>query len=277
MRFDSLGTSELETLMDQCLELGLTDYDHADIYGHYTVEEHFGQVLKRRPDLRQKLEITTKCGIKLTSSNRPNHLIKSYDTTVKHIQWSVENSLRELGIERIKLLLIHRPDHLIDPHEIAAVVEVLKQEGKIEHFGVSNFTTSQFALLHGFTPLVTNQIEHSLISLDALDNGTLDQCLHLGVQPMAWSPLGRGEILGEGGAPRIDRIKRVAQEIADSNSTSLDQILLAWVMKHPSGIVPIVGSTKFGRIKSAYDAVKVKMTHEEWYMLLEASRGHQVA
>ena len=210
------------------------------------------------------------------SPNRPHHLIKSYNSSKDHIIWSAENSLKELGIACIDLMLIHRPDFLMDPHEIAEAFSSLKSSGKVKHFGVSNFTPSQFAMLHSFTPLVTNQVEISILHRDCFIDGTLDQCLQLGIVPTAWSPFGGGQIFGESDDPQIVRIKEVAQQLADQHNASIDQILLAWIIKHPSGIVPVMGSSKISRIKTALEATQINLSREEWYKLWQAATGAEV-
>ncbi|MEL6251137.1 MAG: aldo/keto reductase [Bacteroidota bacterium] len=272
----NMSTDELEKYIDQCLELGLKDFDHADIYGHYTEETRFGKVIKRRPDLKIKIRLTTKCGIKMLSDNRPSHKIKSYDSGKEHIIASAENSLKELGVDCLDLYLIHRPDYLMDPEEIAEAVESLKKAGKIKHFGVSNFSPSQFDLLNSYTPLATNQIEVSLLHLNSLDDGSLDQCIKHKISPTAWSPFGGGSIFSDKEDPRIKRIRKTAAELGEKYGASIDQILLTWVFRHPSGIVPIVGSSKIERIKRAAEAAQIKLSREDWYELLEASRGEEV-
>ena len=271
-----MSTDQLEKYIDQCLELGLQDFDHADIYGHYTEEGRFGQVIRRRPDLKSKIRLTTKCGIKMLSDNRPSHKIKSYDSGKTHIIASAENSLKELGVDCMDLYLIHRPDYLMDPAELAEAVENLKKAGKIKHFGVSNFTPSQFDLLNSYTPLATNQIELSLLHLNALDDGILDQCKKHNISPTAWSPFGGGSIFSDKEDSRVQRIRKTASELGETHGASIDQILLAWLFRHPSGIVPIVGSSKIERIKSAAEAAQIQLSREEWYELLEASRGEEV-
>ena len=272
-----MTTSELERFIDECVELGITDFDHADIYGHYTSETEFGEVLKRRVDLRSKVQITTKCGIKLTCENRPNHKIKSYDSSAKHILWSAENSLKELGVDSLDLMLLHRPDYLMNPHEIAEAFEKLKKEGKVKFFGVSNFTPSQFEMLNSFTPLVNNQVEISLLQKKAFQDGTLEQCLKLGVQPTAWSPFGGGELFTNTEDPKIEDIQETVRELADKHSATPDQILLAFLRKHPAGITPVLGTSKIERVKSALEGLKINLTHEEWYELWEAAIGEEVA
>lgn len=273
----NLSTQEVEKFIDACVDMELTDFDHADIYGHYTEEGRFGQVIRRRPDLKTKIQITTKCGIRLITPNRPQHQIKSYDTSREHIIWSAENSLQELGVDVLDVLLIHRPDYLMNPHEIAEAVEQLKSAGKIKTFGVSNFTPSQFDLLNSFTPLITNQVEISLLQRNAFEDGTLDQCLRLGIAPTAWSPFGGGAIFGDSDRPELVRIKPVLAQLCEKYKGTSDQILLAWLRKHPAGIIPVLGSTKIKRIATAKAALDISLSHEDWYKLWEAALGHRVA
>jgi len=265
----NMNTNDLEKFIDQCIDIGLTDFDHADIYGHYTEEGRFGQVIKRRPDLKSKIQITTKCGIRLVTPNRPKYKIASYDSTKSHIIASAEQSLKELGVDHLDMLLIHRPDYLMNPAEIAEAVEQLKQQGKIKYFGVSNFTPSQFELLHSYTPLVNNQIEISLLHRQPLEDGTLDQCMRLGAIPTAWS-------VSKSDKPAVQRIKEVAKPLQEKYNIAFDQLLLAWLLKHPSGIIPVLGTTKFARIEKAKEALSIKLSHEDWYILLEAAVGEQV-
>ncbi len=273
----NLSTEELEKFIDACVDLGFTDFDHADIYGHYTEEGRFGRVIKRRPDLKSKIQITTKCCIKLVTPNRPEHSLKSYDSTKDHIIWSAENSIKELGVDQLDVLLIHRPDYLMNPHEIAEAFSLLKDSGKVKAFGVSNFTASQFELLHSFTPLITNQLEISLLHRNAFEDGTLDQCQRLGITPTAWSPFGGGVIFSEKSSPELQKIKKVAADIGQNLDASLDQILIAFLLKHPAGILPILGSTKIDRIRAMKNALNIELSHEDWYRLWEAAIGEEVA
>ncbi len=268
-----MSTQELETFIDQCLEMGLNDFDHADIYGHYSAETEFGEVLKRRKDLRSKLQITTKCGIKLVTERRPDHKIQSYNSTKKYILACAENSLKELKIEQIELLLLHRPDFLMNPYDVAVAFERLKIEGKVNAFGVSNYSPSQFELLNSFTPLINNQVEISLTHRKAFEDGTLDQCLQHKIIPTAWSPLGGGAIFSKSEDPTILRIQKTAGEIAEKHQSKIDQILLAWILKHPAKIIPVLGTTKIKRIQDALGALEINLTHEEWYELWVAAAG----
>ncbi|HLZ16018.1 MAG TPA: aldo/keto reductase, partial [Cyclobacteriaceae bacterium] len=187
-RWHTVSAETVERLALVALEEGITSFDHADIYGDHSNEETFGHALARNPSLRNKMELITKCDIKFPSGKRPATRVKHYDTSREHIIWSAENSLKNFHTDRLDLLLIHRPDPLLDPHEVAEAFEELKKEGKVLHFGVSNFTPSQFRMLqkHLPFPLVTNQIEISLSRLDPFFNGDLDLMLELGASAMAW-------------------------------------------------------------------------------------------
>lgn len=273
-----LNTSELETFVEQCLELGLNDFDHADIYGSYSTENDFGKLLKKRPDLRSKIKITSKATVRLVSDRRPEHRINFYDSSKTHILNSVDQSLKELSTDYIDLFLIHRPDYLMNPHEIAEAFDTLSSSGKVKHFGVSNYSTSQFDLLQTYSPvpIVTNQIEVSILHLNALSDGTLDQCQKHKAIPTAWSPFGGGAIFQDSEEERIVRIKKAVSILAEKYNAQVDQILLAWIMKHPSGIVPVLGTSKISRIEKALASTKIELTHQEWYELLEASTGERV-
>lgn len=280
MRLGSWGVNmsfkELEMFVDGCLELGISDFDHADIYGHYTEESNFGKLLNKRKDLKSRIEITTKCGIKIKADNRPDHTIKSYDASYDHIIKSAEQSLLNLDVDCIKLLLIHRPDYLLNPEEVAEAFDRLRQAGKVEFFGVSNFSTSQFDLLNSFIPLTNHQIEVSITHLDPFGNGQLDQCLKNGVVPTAWSPLGGGQLFGAPNDEKTQKIQSVIQRLGEKYDTQPDELLYAWLAKHPAGIVPVTGTSKISRIKNALKGVQLEISHEDWYRLTEASLGQEV-
>jgi predicted oxidoreductase len=280
MRFGAWGvkmsTNELERFIDECLELGLNDFDHADIYGGYTTESQFGEVIRRRPDLKQKIQVTTKCGIKMVCEERPNHKVASYDSGSAHILKSVDRSLSHLGIETIDLLLLHRPDYLMDPFEISDVFEELSDAGKVKHFGVSNFSTSQFDLINDQFPLVTNQIEASLLHLDAFSDGTIDQCFRLGIQPTIWSPFGGGRMFGQSDDERILRLQKKLEEFCEKYRATSDQIQIAWLLCHPSQMIPILGTSKIERVKAARAAREIQLSKEDWYDLLQVSMGESV-
>ena len=271
-----LSSQELERLVEYSLELGITTFDHADLYGRYTNEARLGAILKRNPSLRDRMEIITKFGIKLISPNRPEHKIKSYDTSRAHILTSVENSLSAMQVDHIDVLLIHRPSPLMNPDEIAEAFTLLKNQGKVLHFGVSNFTPSQFELLNSRIPLVTNQIQVSALYLNAFLDGSLEQCLRLGISPMAWSPLAGGVVFANGNNARVKRVRMIALQLAEKYGATLDQILLAWLLKHPAGIIPILGTTRTDRLESAAKAVHIDLSREEWFEVWQASRGEPV-
>jgi len=201
MRLSEWGLSrtELSRLINDLVEMGITTFDHADIYGDYTSEEIFGEALKQCSSIRNRIQLISKCGIKLVSVNRPSHTIKHYDTSRNHILRSVENSLRKLRTDRIDLLLIHRPDPLMNPGEIAEVFEELNRSGKVRFFGVSNFFPDQFEFLNSSMKhaLITNQVEFSVMKLNPLQDGTFDICQKNGISPMAWSPLCGGRLFYE--------------------------------------------------------------------------------
>lgn len=270
------NTQQYLSQIKKTLERGVYTFDHADIYGHYTTEEEFGAALKLDSSLRSKMQLITKCGICMLTPNRPLHQIKSYNTSKTHILASVEQSLVNLHSEYIDLLLIHRPDPLMNPHEIAEAFSILKQAGKVKHFGVSNFTASQFSMLHQLFPLEVNQIELSIIHTSPFYDGVTDQCIEKQITPQAWSPMGGGKIHLDAEDERSRRIISMANILGEKYNSSFDQILLAWLMKHPSGIVPVLGTTKIERIQAALNASSIEMTNEEWHMLLRASNGFDV-
>lgn len=272
-----LSATQYQQLIDTCLETGVTTFDHADIYGHYTTEEEFGKVLAVQPHLRQHMQIITKCGIKMVTPHRPDHLIKSYDTSKEHIIFSAENSLKNLNTDYIDILLIHRPDPLLHADEVAEAFTQLKQQGKVHHFGVSNFTVEQTALLLSRFPLCMNQVEISILHMDAFTNGVLDQCQQYGLLPAAWSPLGGGNLFSDSEDERNKRIIAVAEMLAQKYQHTPDQILLNWLMKHPSGIIPVTGTSKAERIRAAAQAASFTISREEWFLLWRASAGREVA
>lgn len=274
----NLSPAERLSWIESALEMGVTTFDHADIYGGYTCEALFGQALAQRPSLRNQMQLVTKCGIKLVSPNRPQHALKQYDTSAAHIINSVENSLRNLHTDVIDVLLIHRPDPLLDPDEVAQAFSQLKQAGKVRHVGVSNFTPSQFALLAGRVdgPLVTNQIELSVTHMDPIYDGTLDQCLQQRIAPMAWSPLGSGRFFHEL-SPRAERLRQVLDRVGkELGGAAPDQAVLAWLLALPSRVVPVLGTGKLDRLQKAVGATKLHLTRPQWFAIWEAATGHEV-
>jgi predicted oxidoreductase len=274
---ENLNTAQLEALITESIENGVTTFDHADIYGHYTEEAHFGAVLGGQPSLRQKMQLISKCGICLVTPNRPQHNIKTYNTSKEHIIASVENSLRNLQTDYLDALLIHRPDPLMQPAEVAEAFTMLKQSGKVLHFGVSNFTPSQVALLDAFFSVEINQIEASVLRLEPFSDGTLDQCMVKKIRPMAWSPLGGGVLVSDKAEKRVEGIRNKTAELAEKHNATADQILLAFLLKHPSQIDVVLGTTKIERVKAAVAAMSISLSKEDWFSLWAASVGREVA
>ena len=271
-----LSTPKYQELIEGCIENGVTAFDHADIYGDYSEEAAFGKVLGEQSSLRQNMQLISKCGIKMMADTRPHYKVKSYDSGKAHIIASVEHSLRSLQTDYIDVLLLHRPDMLMDADEIAEAFTILKIEGKVKAFGVSNFTPSQYELLFSRWPdLVTNQVELSLSHLDALTDGSLDQAQQHRATPMIWSPLGGGELISKDSP--ASTLSRKLTEVAERYSVGIDVIAYAWVLMHPTLPSVVTGSSKLKRIVRAKEALNVKLSKEEWYELLEASRGHEVA
>jgi predicted oxidoreductase len=262
--------------IEAALALGITSFDHADIYGGYAVEALFGEALAASPGLRERLQIVTKCGIKLTGPARPAHTMKSYDSSRAHIVASVDASLAALRTDRIDLLLLHRPDHLMDPDEVADTFAELQALGKVLAFGVSNHGPSQLAMLHRRFLLVTNQIEFSPLQMRALADGTLDQCMDLGLRPMIWSPLAGGALFG-GGSEQVQRVQAALAEIALERGVSPATVAYAWILRHPSRPMPIAGSRRIEGLREAVAALDIRLESQEWYRIWQASMGHEVA
>lgn len=267
--------------IEAALDAGYTLFDHADIYCAGRAEEMFGRVLAEMPGVREKIVIASKCGIRFAGEPLPDAPYR-YDFSCDYIVRQCEASLRRLGIERIDVFQLHRPDWLMDAHEVASAFEQLHRTGKARAFGVSNFAPSQVSLLQSAwpQPLLVNQIEISLCQLAPFTDGTLDQCQEKQIVPLAWSPLGGG-LLADGATDILQhqRSYRVAElidaldEIATAHGTTRDIIAFAWLLRHPSGIVPIVGSTRPERIRAAVKATQIQLTREQWYRLLTAARA----
>jgi predicted oxidoreductase len=272
---ENFTTKQYEQIIEACLSIDLNVFDHADIYGHYTTEADFGNVLKGKSSLRSKLSLITKCGINMLTPNRPHHSIKSYDTSSKHIIQSVEQSLQNFHTDYIDTLLIHRPDVLMDVEEIASTIHQLKQAGKVKSFGVSNFTTSQVALLNKHIKIEHHQVEISVTNLNAFDNGTLDQCQLENIEAQSWSPMGNGLFTEQN--ERNTCILHTAKDLSNQYNCSQNQILLAFLYTHPAGIVPVIGTTKFDRIKEAKNTMDIELKREDFYKLWSASTGNEVA
>ncbi|MEY2428928.1 MAG: hypothetical protein QOJ40_1813 [Verrucomicrobiota bacterium] len=262
-------------------EAGFTLFDNADIYGRGRAEEILGEALREVRGMREHVVIATKCGIRPAGdplSESPGR----YDFSAEHILRACDQSLKRLGIETIDVYMLHRPDWLADPMEIAQAFSKLKESGKVRYFGVSNFRPTLVTALQVACPmpLVVHQVEISLARLDAFSDGTLDQCLIEHITPMAWSPLGGG-VIGSGARRLLPHQKEYQPEkflpsldaIAQERATSRVAVALAWLLRHPSNIQPIVGTIDPERIREAAKAADLELTREEWYRLLIAARG----
>jgi predicted oxidoreductase len=270
-----LDAAALARWIAQAVELGISCFDHADIYGDYGVESLFGDALANAPGLRQRLQIISKCGIKLVSAKRPAHCINHYDSSRAHVLASVDASLRALRTDYIDLLLMHRPDWLMDADELAATFAHLKAAGKVLSFGVSNHTPTQLLMLHKRHPLVTNQIELSPLHMQALSDGSLDQCQDLGLRPMAWSPLARGRLFSADDA-QAHRVHGLLTELGVERGVSAATLAYAWVMRHPARPLPVTGTGRIDGLREAAAAADVQLSTEDWYRVWQASMGHAV-
>lgn len=273
-----LENPQVETLVNTALDLGITSFDHADIYGEYSNEKIFGEVLKKNPSLRDDMELITKCGIQLTSEKMPQNWVKHYDTSSNHIQQQVEKSLKNLNTDRIDLLLIHRPDPLLNPIEVAEAFSKLKELGKVLHFGVSNFSARQFDMLQAYLPfpLVTNQIELSLFHNEPLIDGAVDHLMQNKVKPMAWSPLGGGVHFGKESDLAAELTLGFEKISGKHSGATTAQLLLAWLLHLPAGVVPVIGTTKPARIAEAAEALSFKLDRQDWYEMWRLVRGRDI-
>ncbi|EMU9502979.1 aldo/keto reductase family oxidoreductase [Enterobacter asburiae] len=270
----NMSPLQLASFIEEHLDLGITTVDHADIYGGYQCEAAFGEALKLVPALRDRMEIVTKCGIATTA--KPEHALGHYITDSAHIIKSAEQSLVNLATDRIDLLLIHRPDPLMDADEVAEAFLNLHQSGKVRHFGVSNFTPAQFALLQSRLPftLATNQVEISPVHQPLLLDGTLDQLQQLRIRPMAWSCLGGGRPFNDDEfQPLRNELETIAREL---NAESIEQVVYAWILRLPSKPLPIIGSGKIERVRSAQAAEELQMTRQQWFRIRKAALGYDV-
>jgi len=263
-------------LVEGCLEMGVTTFDHADIYGDYGVETLFGEALRLQPSLRDKIEIVSKCGIKLLSKKHPQHAIQHYDTTAQHIVASAENSLKQLHTDHLDLLLIHRPDPLMDFDDVADAFTRLQREGKVKHVGVSNFTRHQFESLNRRVALATNQVELSPLCTAPIFDQTLDGLQDLRIAPMAWSPLGGGRLFDKTNE-RAGEVCAVVQEIAERMDKPFASVVFAWIMALPSRPLPLTGSGRIEAIRDAVIGATFQLERGDWFRILRAARGHEVA
>jgi predicted oxidoreductase len=273
--------------LESAVEAGYNFIDHADIYGDTMSEAIHGLALDRHPDWRDKLIVATKCGIRF--EDEPPGTPHRYDFSGDHIRWSIDESLKRLKLERIDLYQLHRPDWLADPAEIAAALVDIHKAGKVRYFGVSNFRPSLVDAVQRALPfpLVSNQVEIHMLRLACFEDGTLDQCLEKKLTPLAWSPLAGGRLAAafndktplpenESDAAAVARLRPLLADVAQAYGVTPLAIVLAWLMRHPSQIIPIYGSTRPEAITEAVKADTITLDRDNWYRILRAARGKKL-
>jgi predicted oxidoreductase len=276
MNWGKWGRNFNKTAIQQVIETFITEkittFDHADIYGDYTTEADFGNAWSAMNIDRNQVQFITKCGIKMVCEER-DYSVKHYDYTKEHIIWSVENSLKNLQTDYIDVLLLHRPSPLMETEVIAEAISELKNSGKIHTFGLSNFTPSQTDLIKKYSPIVCNQIQFSATHLEPMLNGELDYMMLHNIQPMAWKPL--GSVYKEDN-PQTKRLKELLEKLSIKYDLTDDLLLLAWVLKHPAHIRPVVGTTQIDRIKKLQQLNGFELELEDWFAIWTESIGTKI-
>lgn len=276
---DSTVSANLARI-EACLAQGITTFDHADIYGNYSCEALFGQAIKAQPSLKDRIEIVTKTDIMLLSDQWPGTRVKHYDTSAAHVTASVERSLSRIGVDVIDLLLIHRPDPLMDAQALGACLDGLIDSGKLRGVGVSNFMPWDVDLLQSCMKhkLQTNQIELSLLNTAPFINGQLAHAQQHRMPVMAWSPLGGGRLHSQANTPgtAAARLAPKLAELAQAAGTDTTAVAMAWLMHHPVQVLPVMGTNQPERIARFGDAARVPMDRQTWYELYELANGHEV-
>lgn len=268
----NLTNKEMESTIQLCVENKITTFDHADIYGSYTTEADFGKAFKASKISREKLQLITKCGIQMIAESRKNK-IKHYDYSKEYIVWSVEESLKKLKTDYVDVFLLHRPSPLMQADEIAEAVEKLKSEGKIIDFGLSNFTSSQTELIRQKTEVSFNQVQFSATNFEPMVDGSLDYMQTHDIRPMSWNPL--GTVFRED-TKKTRRLKKLLSTLVEKYHLGSDTLLLAWILKHPAGIIPIAGTVNVARIQSLMKAVELDLDKEDWFAIWTESMGNDV-
>lgn len=270
---DNTAPSHVQAKIEACLAQGITTMDQADIYGGYAAEEVLGAALKAAPQLKDQIEIVTKCDIVAPAGRYSDARVKYYDTSAAHINASVDHSLRLMNLDKIDTLLVHRPDPMMDHHETGAALDALVASGKVRTIGVSNFKLHDWTLLQSAmkTPLITNQIELSLSAHDALTNGDVAYLQERDIPIMAWSPLGGGALLTSSSATRD-----LMAKIGSDHGVDAAAVAVAWLLAHPAQIMPVMGTNNLSRISALSDAMKINMDRETWFELYTAALGKEV-
>jgi predicted oxidoreductase len=269
----NLSAKEVQRLIEESLTQGFYTFDHADIYGGYTTEALYGEAVSEMNLPRESYQLISKCGIEYMGGTK-NYSIKSYNYSKDYILNCVDESLQNLKTDYLDVLLLHRPSPLMDPEEIAAAFGILRSNGKVRDFGVSNFSASQFNLIHQYFPfLVTNQVEISVNNTGAFYDGTLDQMMIKKLKPMAWSVLGDYFTVG---SRQNERIREVIEPLCSTYGAQENQLLISFLLKHPAGIIPIVGTSKADNIAKFKKALDISLDRTDWFRILEASAGRKV-
>ena len=269
-----ISSKKLQSKIEACLDQGISTFDQADIYGGYSSEALLGETLKQAPHLRDNMEIITKCDIVASIGIYSDKRVKHYDTSAQHINFSVERSLSQMAIDQIDLLLLHRPDPLMDAQETGSVLDALVASGKVKGIGVSNFKPWDIDLLQSCTQnrLLTNQIEISLLHNSAFTNGDLAYLQQHKIAPMAWSPLGGGAMFKDKQTPLWQKLNSIAR----SYNVQPSSVATAWLIRHPAMIMPIMGSNDLQRIKRLSEALSFDLSREEWFELLQIATEKEV-
>lgn len=273
---DDADTSpgHVQAKLEACLEQGITTIDQADIYGDYGAEEVLGAALKAAPGLRDRIEIVTKCDIIAPIGKYSDRRVKYYDTSAAHITASVEASLANMATDHIDLLLIHRPDPFMDHHETGGALDGLVASGKVRHVGVSNFRLNDWTLLQSAmtVPLVTNQIEASVLCPAPFLEGEIAWMQERGIHPMAWSPLAGGQLFSDAGKT----MRRLLERIAGEQGADVSAVAVAWLLAHPAGLLPVLGTNNLDRIRALSRATEIEIDRETWFEILTAAMGKEV-
>lgn len=270
-----ISISDLQTLVPQVLDMGISLIDHADIYSDGEAEVAFGEVLKKQPGLRDRMEIISKSTIVYP---RGDIRVKYYDTSKKHIIEQAEASLKNLHTDYLDLLLLHRPDPMLDPAETAEAFEQLYRDGKVRAVGVSNYKRADLSLLQSYLniPLVVNQIEASVLCHENFDNWTVQYGQEHRMHPIAWSPLAGGRIFTSDD-PVAVRVREALEEVRnDLGAPAIDDVALAWLFSHPAEFITITGACDLDFIKRPIEALDYTLTREQWFMIWSAYLGHKV-
>lgn len=263
--------TNMERIVNLCLELGINTFDHADTYGGYACEEAFGKLIANKNVKRDDIVLFSKCGINVPHASRPTYRVTHYDTSAKHIISSVERSLKNLHTDYLDVFLLNQLDPLSNLEEAAVALQQLKDAGKIKNIGVVNFSVFQHQLLSSYlrSPIVSNHIELNLLNTTAFENGQLDYIKQRFMRPLAMSPLAEGKI-AESNDPVALRVRTQLEKFANSYKTDIESIAVAWLVK--LGALPLIGTVNEDRIRNIVNAFSIDLDHQDWYELYEASR-----